>query len=94
MTITSIGGSFKDCKACLENYPCQTQLLEVSDCCGTLPNQTVYAPNYLGTGDVIVDTLDRCWTIVLPVSGTPTIIYNFDYPEGCDPCIAQFGCSA
>jgi hypothetical protein len=94
MTITNLFGSYKDCKQCLGDYPCQTQLFEVSDCCSSLPNQTVYAPNYLGSGSVIVDTQDRCWTIVSTVSGSATIIYAFDYPEGCGPCIAQFPCQA
>ena len=94
MTILAVSGSYKECKACLADVPCETQLFEVSDCCGTLPNQTVYAPSYLGPGSVIVDTLDRCWEIVSTVSGTATIIYSFDFPEGCESCIQQFPCSA
>ena len=86
--------SHKECKECVQYAGCDTQLFEVSDCCGTLPNQTVYAPSYLGPGSVIVDTLDRCWEIVSTVSGTATIIYNFDFPEGCESCINQFPCSA
>jgi hypothetical protein len=94
MTISNISGSYKDCKQCLEDSPCKTTLFEVSDCCGTLPNQLVYAPSYLGTGSIIVDTLDRCWEIELPVSGTATIIYNFDYPGKCEECTQQYPCQA
>ena len=49
---------------------------------------------HLAVGDVIVDTLDRCWEIVSTVSGTATIIYNFDFPGSCQECINQFPCSA
>ena len=94
MTITNVSGSYKECKACLEDSPCQNLLYEVSDCCGTLPNQLVYLPSFTGTGSIIVDTLDRCWYVELPVSGTATITFAFYYPDSCEVCKQAFPCSA
>ena len=94
MTITNISGSYKDCKQCLEDSPCENLLYEVSDCCGTLPNQLVYLPSFTGTGSIIVDTLDRCWYVELPVSGTATIVFAFYYPDSCEVCKQAFPCQA
>ena len=95
ITISLVTGSFENCKSCILNGPgCQSELFEVSDCCGTLPNQLVVAPSYLGTGNTIVDTLGRCWYIELPVSGTPTIIFALVYDGNCEECKNQYPCQA
>ena len=94
MTITNSSGSYDSCKRCLGDHPCAFDLFEVSDCCGTLPNQIVIAPGFLSSGAVIVDTLDRCWEIVSTVVGTPSIVWAFDFPDGCLKCIDQYGCGA
>ena len=93
MTIISKAGSYKNCRYCLQQNPCETLLYEVSHCCaGGLPNQFVYAPAYLVAGNIIVDTLGRCFEIVSTTSAAATIIYNFDYPDICERCIVNFPC--
>jgi hypothetical protein len=94
MTITNSSGSYNSCKRCLGDHPCAFDLFEVTDCCGTLPNQIVIAPGFLSSGSVIVDTLDRCWEIVSTVVGTPSIVWAFDYPDGCEACTNTYGCGA
>jgi hypothetical protein len=95
ITITTITGNYDNCKSCILSGPgCASELFEVSDCCGTLPNQLVVAPSYLGTGNTIVDTLGRCWYIEFPVSGTPTIIFALVYDGNCEDCTRQYPCQA
>jgi hypothetical protein len=94
MTITNSKGSYSSCKECLGDHPCKFELFEVTDCCGTLPNQIVIAPAILSSGSVIVDTLDRCWQIVSPVVGTPSIVWAFDYGGNCEECKNTYGCGA
>ena len=92
MTITNISGSYKNCRDCIQDSPCETLLYEVSHCCNTLANQYVYAPSYLVAGNIIVDTLGRCWEIVSTTFSAATIIYDFDYPDICEKCIYDFPC--
>jgi len=92
MTIDSYGGSYNDCKNCLLENQCEILLYEVSHCCNTLANQYVYAPAYLSAGNIIVDTLGRCWEIVSTTFSAATIIYNFDYPDICERCTIDFPC--
>ena len=94
MTITNISGSYKNCRDCIQDSPCETLLYEVSHCCNTLANQYVYAPSYLVAGNIIVDTLGRCWEIVSTTFSAATIIYDFDYPDICQQCIKDFPCSS
>ena len=92
MTINGSNGGYRDCISCIKDYPCVVDVFEVTDCCGTLPNQIVSAPGYLVSGDVIVDTLNRCWQIVSTIAGVPSIVYSTDYPDGCEACTNTYFC--